>query len=586
MKRDFMLSGRRPAGVCGAALILAARMNNFNRTVREMSYVVKVNEITIQTRLEEFKNLESAGLTIEDFRTIDLEVEIDPADPPILMRNKDDRKGKRGRKRTHIQFSGDGDEFGNRPTPARAVMDISSDDDASETATSREETPKDQGSVSKPIHSGKRSRRDMPPPPLPLDPVLQGEGDQTRPRTRASAARARSGVETRSQKGAANEHAMANVSPATTNDTSNKRSTSDLTAGTTSSIDTADPNATKAHEGKKRGRPRKTADSGVRIEDSEITAALADPFRASMSTLQATADVTPTAATESSTVIVDGEEPVPLAPQPHREISMSETIDDNEFEDDPEVRHCLLNSEEVEIKTRIWTSVNAEWIREKASKQYKYELEVANGTYRPPKTRARRRKRMGDLSTYKEQMGPDWEKRLESGEGLADSAAESVQLMMRSRVFARGKALSSKINYDKIRELYTPSSTGSRRTSVVADSPENGVQRSQSTQEDIGGPRDEQRIIIEHNDDTVMVGSGRNEEAQTVGAREYRSNEAVQGRRLGQREALDAIADELEDEGMDDEEGDEDDEDDDEDTVAGADDGDDDPYEAVGGDYD
>nr|KMM72772.1 transcription factor tfiiib complex subunit brf1 [Coccidioides posadasii RMSCC 3488] len=35
MNRDWMITGRRPAGICGAALILAARMNNFRRTVRE-----------------------------------------------------------------------------------------------------------------------------------------------------------------------------------------------------------------------------------------------------------------------------------------------------------------------------------------------------------------------------------------------------------------------------------------------------------------------------------------------------------------------------------------------------------------------
>src|SRR2546423_6589633 len=46
MDRDWMATGRRPAGICGAALVLAARMNNFRRTVREVVLVVKVTEIT------------------------------------------------------------------------------------------------------------------------------------------------------------------------------------------------------------------------------------------------------------------------------------------------------------------------------------------------------------------------------------------------------------------------------------------------------------------------------------------------------------------------------------------------------------
>ena len=36
MDRDWMVTGRHPAGICGAALLLAARMNSLRRTVREV----------------------------------------------------------------------------------------------------------------------------------------------------------------------------------------------------------------------------------------------------------------------------------------------------------------------------------------------------------------------------------------------------------------------------------------------------------------------------------------------------------------------------------------------------------------------
>ncbi|RMZ81873.1 hypothetical protein DV738_g2073, partial [Chaetothyriales sp. CBS 135597] len=54
MNRDWMSDGRRPAGVCGAAVILAARMNNHRRTAREVMLTAKVAEITLNKRLEEF----------------------------------------------------------------------------------------------------------------------------------------------------------------------------------------------------------------------------------------------------------------------------------------------------------------------------------------------------------------------------------------------------------------------------------------------------------------------------------------------------------------------------------------------------
>ncbi|CUS07719.1 unnamed protein product [Tuber aestivum] len=78
MSRDWMVQGRRPSGICGAALILAARMNNFRRSVREVVYVVKVADLTIQKRLDEFKDTRSGDLTVEEFRNIWLEQAHDP----------------------------------------------------------------------------------------------------------------------------------------------------------------------------------------------------------------------------------------------------------------------------------------------------------------------------------------------------------------------------------------------------------------------------------------------------------------------------------------------------------------------------
>lgn len=85
MDRDWITSGRRPAGICGACLLIAARMNGFRRTTREMIYVVKVADITIQKRLQEFNQTESAQLSVRDFRTIWLEKR---ADPPSFQKNR------------------------------------------------------------------------------------------------------------------------------------------------------------------------------------------------------------------------------------------------------------------------------------------------------------------------------------------------------------------------------------------------------------------------------------------------------------------------------------------------------------------
>ena len=93
MKRDWIDLGRRPAGICGACLIIAARMNNYRRSLAEIVHVVKVAESTVQERLADFSATASAGLTVSDFKTLWLER---AENPPAYDKEKK-KQGKRNR---------------------------------------------------------------------------------------------------------------------------------------------------------------------------------------------------------------------------------------------------------------------------------------------------------------------------------------------------------------------------------------------------------------------------------------------------------------------------------------------------------
>jgi len=67
MKRDWMQTGRRPSGVCGAALFIAAHLHGFERTKRDVVGVVHVGEGTLKKRLGEFGLTASAKLTLDEF---------------------------------------------------------------------------------------------------------------------------------------------------------------------------------------------------------------------------------------------------------------------------------------------------------------------------------------------------------------------------------------------------------------------------------------------------------------------------------------------------------------------------------------
>ncbi|XP_051942125.1 BRF1 RNA polymerase III transcription initiation factor subunit a [Hippocampus zosterae] len=78
MKRDWMHTGRRPSGLCGAALLVAARLHDFRRTTKEIIDVVKVCDSTLRKRLVEFSDTPTSLLTVEEFMKVDLDQECDP----------------------------------------------------------------------------------------------------------------------------------------------------------------------------------------------------------------------------------------------------------------------------------------------------------------------------------------------------------------------------------------------------------------------------------------------------------------------------------------------------------------------------
>lgn len=107
-KQDWIHEGRRTAGICGAAIYLASQMNNYRRSIQEITQVVKIADVTILKRLEEFSVTSSAQLTVHDFKTTDAPTEA--AMPPSWTRAREKEKEqmeggreRRGRKRKRGQ---------------------------------------------------------------------------------------------------------------------------------------------------------------------------------------------------------------------------------------------------------------------------------------------------------------------------------------------------------------------------------------------------------------------------------------------------------------------------------------------------
>ncbi|KAJ3380545.1 transcription factor TFIIIB subunit brf1 [Lobulomyces angularis] len=117
MDRDWMALGRRPAGICAAAIFIASRMNGFIRTKEEIVHVVKICTGTLKSRLSEFGQLPTSKLSVDESRKVWLE---SAEDPPCFM--SDSKKNlkkvlikngseKVSKKRKHLNAKDSSDEI-------------------------------------------------------------------------------------------------------------------------------------------------------------------------------------------------------------------------------------------------------------------------------------------------------------------------------------------------------------------------------------------------------------------------------------------------------------------------------------------
>lgn len=89
MDRDWMTTGRRPSGLCGAAIIIASRIHGFKRNTKQITDVVHVCDETIKRRLDEFSKTSTARMTSQDLENPEFLKEFSKSsDPPAFTRNR------------------------------------------------------------------------------------------------------------------------------------------------------------------------------------------------------------------------------------------------------------------------------------------------------------------------------------------------------------------------------------------------------------------------------------------------------------------------------------------------------------------
>lgn len=351
MDRDWMVMGRRPAGICGACLIMAARMYNFRRTVREVVYIAKVTMATLQMRLDEFKELPSAKMTVEEFLAQDfLSEEFDP--PSVYRKSAEYQARVKAKRRTLKRKRPDGE--GNAGTPETGTPAPTST--STSTPTPTEGHLDADGFAVPPI-----PRRASEPEMAAADQGILEQALETDDQLDALA----------EQYGAGDSPPEIPATPSEAGSQVRKRRRPDgsscRTLPASSGGDEPDyvDEAWRADEENLEQEMTETINSrafdGVMVPGTPATPAV--PVAPNMGGAAATGTV-----------------------------SDNPEVDEDEFKDDPEVQFCLLSDAEAAAKEKIWMNENRAYLRMRQEREFRAKMAAANGTKKQTRRRLKKPK--------------------------------------------------------------------------------------------------------------------------------------------------------------------------------------------------
>lgn len=414
MKRDWIATGRHPSGLCGACIILAARMNNFKRTVREVVYVSKIADITIAKRIDEFRRTKSAALTVNQFRKYSERLK-HQHDPPSI--HDSEMKVKKLEEKKRKRQAAANERLGSE---APIVVDDQIETDSA-SGTPAPETIEES-------ERRKRARTSGPSTSAQEEPRFDADG---------FAIPARPVV----------------IDPA---------------------LVEVPEEAEEEPAPKKRGRPKKVAPAPVQISEEElmieselqqqIEEALDDSeVNQQRDKLLKEHEEARSKASAITQRELDGQriQARRLASgitwhnsTAHNELELvtAEQLEE-EFRDDPEVENCVLSGQAAIEKEKIWLYHNEDWLREQYEKELLKKIAAAKGANKPKGGRKKKSK-----------MG---EPLLTAAGTPAETPADATAAMLAKHA---GPGFSKFVDYEALGKVYGNDSRAGSRAGSQAPS--------------------------------------------------------------------------------------------------------------------
>ncbi|KAK2614656.1 hypothetical protein N8I77_001462 [Diaporthe amygdali] len=409
MDRDWMMLGRKPAGICGSALILAARMFNYRRTPLEVSFVAKVTTATLKLRLDEFARLEAAQMRISDFMKGEFPGQQKSHDPPAFYRQTKEyqeemekKRNKPGRKRKRQIVD---EETGEPLVPGKKQRE----DGQPESGSSSQ----DDGTPPAPSEQSRTDADGFVIPALPQRQLVSPPSQGTQGLTEDDISEAVPTDEQDEVDALASKYGDV---PLPELNTGNGEP-----GGSGTQISAVAPGA-KSHRNRLQGsalrNPALFHESEEWTEDENKMAEemLSNIRDINSKVWAAAADL---AGLRTQELMDELENMRPANYQQNQLLDAPEVTED-EFADDPEVLNCLLNEDERKIKEQLWLNENKDWLRLQQEKEFKKKM----APVKKPRKQHTRKPRIGE------------------GQATPASSAEEA-----AQETANRRGISTKINY-------------------------------------------------------------------------------------------------------------------------------------------
>lgn len=367
MSKDWLQQGRRPAGVAAACILLAARMNNFRRSKAEVVQVAKIAEETLQRRLDEFGRTAAGELSVQDFRNTNIE---SAADPPSYTRHREQERSnaeKELRERVHAHQEQSESAYNDESGTVPFPEDPYLNPDLIELAKDLDRADGEEIVFTSDFND------------ILADETLNNEAMKM----------ANEPAEERERK-YKHDNVNANANDDNDNDDEEEIDISQLT------------------------RLDDHAGTGV---DSVLDTRIARPAQQFLEQFRKRREEKLSAQHER-----EAREQQRVAAE---QLAEPDTLSDV---DDAEIDSVLLTEEEIEIKAKVWMSINREYLVEQERKRLRKEADAANGIVKP-----QRRRRRARPKTH----------------GEAVSASANAANMLKEKV------PSKKINYAAVKELFS-----------------------------------------------------------------------------------------------------------------------------------